>query len=79
MQRPVARPQGRVGRQHRGGEQLRVDVADPEAEEPVLLDEFPDLGCCRNRGLREVVEQAEDLDTVSEAAQRKFSGDPWMG
>ena len=79
VQPPVARPQGGVSSEHGGGEQLRVDVADPEAEELLLLDVVRRTSvCCRDRGLREVIEQSEDYDTVLEAAQREFSGDPWM-
>ena len=73
MQPPVVRPHCGVRSEHGGGEQLRVDVADAEAEELVLLDEFADLGCRRDRGLREVVEQSEDLEAVSEAAEREFA------
>jgi len=57
----VSGPQLSVGGQAGGGEELDVDVADVQPEQPVALDKGRHLRCGRNLRLRNAPEQPNDL------------------
>ena len=52
MQVPVAGPQGGACRQLDGGEEMRIDISDAEAEQGVAVYEMQHFLFCRNAGLR---------------------------
>jgi len=67
-----------VGGEPRGGEKLRIDVADAQAVQPFSLYQSHDLhGACR-RGTGKALQQSDHLAAVAKVAQRKLSDDPFM-
>lgn len=53
-------------------EQVGIDVADAEPEEPSSLDQRHHLGTGRRRGLGQIAQQPEYLVPIRELAERDF-------
>ena len=51
-QAAIARPEGGLGAEERGGEQVNIDIADASAEERVNFDQAHRLGVAGHRGGR---------------------------
>ena len=58
---------------------MRVDIADPTAEQRVAIDEHHDFVVVRYDRLRQVLQIINDLHSPSETAKGKFSSDKGMG
>jgi hypothetical protein len=80
MQPPIAGPEFRVIGEPGAREQLRVDVADADAdaEQLVVLDEGEQLGGSRHDGLRELFDEPEHACAIAQPPQRELAGHPRM-
>jgi hypothetical protein len=73
MQAFVARPKNRTGRQLRGYQQMRIDIADTGPEEPMPVDEKQHFLGRSELGLWQVVKVAEDETARLKMTERKFT------
>lgn len=52
---------------------MRIDIADPAAEESLPVDEIKHLRICRDRDLRQFAQCTDHLLALPEIAERQFS------
>ena len=61
-----------------GGKEVKIDVADSNAEQPLVFEKLHHLDMARHRYFRQGLQRVHRLVSLLQAAQRDFRGDVRM-
>ena len=75
----IARPEGGTYRQPDGCEQVRIDIADPQAEEPMPADEMQHFRIAGHAGLRQIPQGGQNKVALPQVTEGKFANHERMG
>ncbi|PNG46961.1 hypothetical protein WDL1CHR_05278 [Variovorax sp. WDL1] len=71
----IARPKLRTCSEASRGEQVKIDIADPDAEQPLVAKKRHHLDVARYRDLGQGLQRADRLVPPGQAAQSNFRDD----
>src|SRR5579862_1952057 len=74
----IACPEPRPDRETGRGKQVKIDIADSDAEQSLVVEKSHHLDMLRQRYLWQGLQRADRLIPVIQAAQRDFRDDVWV-